>query len=312
MRDRLLKSFFLHRLRRFPALGVLALFFLFPSMAFSQQSEALGSYFNGKTITVIVGSAPGGGYDVTARLVARFAGKHLPGSPSFVVQNLPGGGQLRGLRAAMKAKPDGFTVGMLHPRFVVRQLVGIDVPDLDLKTVKVLGTPSGVRRPRVWCTRKSLATTWKEVLKLGRPVIVGANEAGGLAGTLGPEFVEAIGGPVKMVFGYGGASEAMAAFDRGELDSVQYCTEEYVPRLFPEWIAKKDAGAYLLVGEQAFPGLGRPTGSLDAALCRGRCGRDSGTAEGAGSGDGIWAHGPPFRCASWRERPHLPRVEGCV
>jgi hypothetical protein len=68
---------------------------------------------------------------------------------------------------------------------------------------------------------------------------VGANEAGGLAGTLGPEFVEAIGGPVKMVFGYGGASEAMAAFDRGELDSVQYCTEEYVPRLFPEWIAKK-------------------------------------------------------------------------
>jgi tripartite-type tricarboxylate transporter receptor subunit TctC len=190
-------------------------------------------------VTIIVGSAPGGGYDITARLVARFASKHLPGNPNFVVQNLAGGGQLRGLRATMKAKPDGLTVGTLHPRFVASELFGKDVPDFDLNTVTVIGAPTSVRRPRMWCARRDLATSWQEIVKLGRPVTVGANAPGGLAGTLGPEFVEALGGPVKMVFGYGGASEVLAAFDRGELDSNQYCTEEYVPRLYPNWIGNK-------------------------------------------------------------------------
>ena len=212
---------------------------ILPSMAFSQQPDKLASHFEGKKITIIVGSSPGGGYDVFARLVARFVGRHLPGNPSFIVQNIPGGGQLRGLRATMKATPDGLTIGLLHPRFVVRELFGRDVPDFDLKTVKVLGTPSGIKRPRLWCMQRNLASSWQDVVKLGRPVTFGANAPGGLSATLGPEFVQAVGGPLKMVSGYGGASEVMAGFDRGELDSMQYCTVEYVPRLFPEWIKQK-------------------------------------------------------------------------
>ncbi len=229
MKNRFLKQFFL---------GAFTLI-LYPSLLFSQQPGKMSSNFNGKRITIIVGSSPGGGYDTFARLVARFAGKHLPGNPSFIVQNIPGAGQLRGLRATMKANPDGLTIGLLHPRFVVRELFGRDVPDFDLKTVKVLGTPSGIKRPRLWCAQRSLATSWEEIVKLGRPVTFGANAPGGHSATLGPEFVQALGGPVKMVSGYGGASEVMAGFDRGELDSMQYCTVEYVPRLFPEWIKQK-------------------------------------------------------------------------
>jgi tripartite-type tricarboxylate transporter receptor subunit TctC len=239
MPDTLRKRPLFHRVFRFIAFGGSAAFFLLPSIASSQQSGGTPSHFSGKTVTIIVGSAAGGGYDITARLVARFASKHLPGNPNFLVQNMAGGGQLRGLRATMKAKPDGLTVGTLHPRFVVSQLFGKDVPDFNLNTVTVIGAPSAVRRSRIWCTRRDLATSWQQILKLGRPVTVGANAPGGLAGTLGPEFVEALGQPIKMVFGYGGASEVLAAFDRRELDSNQYCTEEYVPRLYPDWIGKK-------------------------------------------------------------------------
>lgn len=204
----------------------------------AQTSPDLAKLFETKPITIVVGSAPGGGYDVFARIVARFVGKYLPGNPSFVIQNIPGGGQLRGLRAAMRSAPDGLTLGVLHPRFVQRELAGIDVPDFDLKKVRVLGSPSAITVPRIWCVRRSVATSWDDLEKLGRPVTNGDTGPGASFG-LGPQFVSLIGGPVKMVYGYGGTSEIMAAFDRGETDSIDRCTEEHVPRLFPKWIDSK-------------------------------------------------------------------------
>ncbi len=202
------------------------------------DARDLAKVFNSKPVKIIVGSAPGGGYDTFSRMVARFSGKYLPGNPRFVVKNIPGGGQLRGLRAAMRAKPDGLTLGLLHPRFVQRELTGTDVPDFDLKTVRVLGSPSANRVSRIWCTRRSIATTWDEVKKVGRPLTNGDSAPGASFG-MGPQFVSEMGGPIKMVYGYGGTSEIMAAFDRGETDSVDRCTAEHVPRLFPRWVTEK-------------------------------------------------------------------------
>lgn len=215
------------------AAGVLCAAAALPARA--QQSRDLAKVFESKPIKIIVGSAPGGGYDTFGRMVARFSGKYLPGKPSFVVQNIPGGGQLRGLRALMKSSPDGLTIGLLHPRFVQRELAGIDVPDFDLKTVRVLGSPSASTVSRIWCVRRSIATNWDEVVKLGRPV-TGGDSAPGASFGLGPQFVELVGGPIKMVYGYDGTSDIMAAFDRGETDSINRCTEEHVPRLFPKWV----------------------------------------------------------------------------
>ena len=209
-----------------------------PEPGIAQSSKNLAEHFNKRPVTIIVGAAPGGGYDTFARMVARFSGRYLPGDPKFLVQNIPGAGQLRGLRAAMKSEPDGLTITLLHPRFVQRELAGVDVPDFDLKTVRVLGSPSAIRRPRIWCTRRSIATTWDEVVKLGRPLTNGGSAPGAAFG-LGTQFVEALGGPIKMVYGYTGTSEIMAGFDRGETESTNRCVPENVPRLFPNWIKNK-------------------------------------------------------------------------
>ncbi len=209
-----------------------------PTATSAQAPKDLAAHFNSKPLTIIVPTSPGGGYDTFARMVARFAGKYLPGNPRFLVQNIPGGGQLRGLRTTMKSRPDGLTIGLLHPRFVQRELAGVDVPDFDLKTVRVLGTPSAVRRPRIWCVQRSIASNWDEILKLKRPLTSGGDQPGAAFG-LGPQFVEALGGPIKMVYGYSGTSEIMAGFDRGETDGVDRCVEENVPRLFPNWIKNK-------------------------------------------------------------------------
>ena len=198
---------------------------LAPSGAWAQRSqEELAKLFESKPVTVIVGSAPGGGYDTFSRLVARFVGNYLPGNPSFIVRNVPGAGQLRGLRRAMKAKPDGLTLGLLHPRFVQRELAGKDVPDFDLKTVRVLGSPSSGEVPRIWCVRRSIGTTYADLVKRGKPVTSGGNAPGAAFG-IGPQFVQELGGPIKMVYGYGGTSEIMAAFDRDEMEGVDRCVE---------------------------------------------------------------------------------------
>ncbi len=126
------------------AVAMLAVLMLSVSLPARAEGQDLAEHFGGAALIIIVGSGPGGAYDIFGRLVSRFVGKYLPGEPaSFVVRNIPGAGQLRGLRATMRAKPDGLTIGLMHPRFIQRELLGIDVPDFDLDTVRVLGSPSG-------------------------------------------------------------------------------------------------------------------------------------------------------------------------
>lgn len=204
------------------------------------EGQDLATHFSGKTVNIVVGSAPGGGYDTYARLVARFVGKYLPGKPAaFLVQNMPGGGGLRGVAATMKARPDGLTIGMLHPRIIIQELFGKDIPDFDLGTARFLGSfAGGAKRQFLVCVRRDITTSWEEVLKLGRPIKGGGSAPGDFVG-LATSFVEHIGGPIKVVYGYGGVSEVEAAFDRGELDYTNRCNEDYVFVRYPHWLEKK-------------------------------------------------------------------------
>ena len=133
----------------------------------------------------------------------------------------------------MNADPDGYTMGPTHQRWVQRQVLVGDVPDFDLANVHLLGTPSfSLTNVDAFCLDRSVGSSWADVLALGRPLLNGETGPGNAPA---PEFIEAIGGPIKNVYGYGGTSEIMAAFDRHELDATDRCTVNTVPRLFPEW-----------------------------------------------------------------------------
>src|SRR4051812_49156075 len=81
-----------------------------------------GDYFRGKTVTYIVGTDAGGGYDTYSRLIARFMQKHLPGS-RFIVRNVPGAGHIIGANEIYTARPDGLTIGMFDTALVYAQLL---------------------------------------------------------------------------------------------------------------------------------------------------------------------------------------------
>jgi tripartite-type tricarboxylate transporter receptor subunit TctC len=196
------------------------------------------AYFKDKTVQIVVPYSPGGGYDTFSRMLAVYVPRHMPGNPRFVVKNLVGGGGERGIQYTMRAAPDGFTMATLHPNFIARELAGVDIPEFSLESMVYLGALSGTgSMGSVWI-RRDLAGSWDEVLTLGRPITIGSVSPG-QSSEQGAEFVEMLGGPVKIVYGYGGSSDVMAAMDRGETDATGRVSPRNVSKLFPEWIEEK-------------------------------------------------------------------------
>jgi len=94
-------------------------------MTWLVDADAQESFYKGKTIRLIVGLAPGGGYDLYARTIARHMGKHIPGNPTIVVENMTGAGSIiAGNYMYKAAKPDGLTIGHILGGLFLQQLLG--------------------------------------------------------------------------------------------------------------------------------------------------------------------------------------------
>ena len=87
------------------------------------QADASVDLYKGKTVTIISGTTAGSAYDTYARLIASHLGKHVPGNPSFIVQNMPGGGSIIAANYLYGvAKPDGLTIASINPALYFNQL----------------------------------------------------------------------------------------------------------------------------------------------------------------------------------------------
>ena len=103
---------------------------------------AQANFYQGKTITMVVSSTVGGGYDLWARLMARHIVKHIPGNPSIIVQNMPGAGNIIGANYVYGiAKPDGLTLGAVNPALYFDQLVGRSEVKFDWGKFNWIGSP---------------------------------------------------------------------------------------------------------------------------------------------------------------------------
>ena len=95
-------------------------------------------FYKGKTVTYIVATAPGGGYDTYGRLVAEYMQKYLPGS-TFVVRNMPGAGHVIGANAIYASRPDGLTIGTFNTGHIYNQLIGLEGVKFDLNKMFWIG-----------------------------------------------------------------------------------------------------------------------------------------------------------------------------
>jgi len=190
-----------------------------------------GSFYKNKTIKIIVGSTPGGFYDRWARLLAQYMPRYIPGNPSFVVQNMPGGGSLIAANYLfLQASPDGLTLGMPNNSIYIDQLVGRSQASFRIE--KFLWIGSQEKLNMVLAMRsdgpyKSAA----EIIKAKTPPKCGESGADNvLAGML----EETLGLKIISVTGYQGGSEVDLALERGEVQcrfisiTIRFSREPYI------------------------------------------------------------------------------------
>jgi tripartite-type tricarboxylate transporter receptor subunit TctC len=103
--------------------SIILLFFSVAPLWLPDPAQA--NFYQGKTVTIISGTTAGSAYDTYARVIAQHLGKHVPGSPSFIVQNMPGGGSIVAANFVYGvAKPDGLTIASINPALYFNQLRG--------------------------------------------------------------------------------------------------------------------------------------------------------------------------------------------
>ncbi len=198
-------------------LQLLSCLFLVATLSLTTPAVAQ-DFYKGKSIRVVVGFSAGGGFDTYARTIARHMGKHIPGQPSLVVENMTGAGSLIAANHLYKvAKPDGLTIGHFIGGLFLGQVLGQKGIEFDARKFEFIGAPI---TDHVVCamTKASGITTVEQWLASKSPV-----KMGGIApGTSTPDNATrilkvALGLPIQLVTGYKGTADVRLAAESGEV-----------------------------------------------------------------------------------------------
>jgi tripartite-type tricarboxylate transporter receptor subunit TctC len=197
------------------SLSVMTLLALFLG---SGTAAAADDFYRGKSIRIVVGFSAGGGFDTYARAISRHMSKHIPGSPSIVVENMTGAGSLIAANHVYKvAKPDGLTIGHFIGGFFLGQVLGQPGIEFDARKFEFIGAP--VSDHVVCALTKASGITSVEKWQASKTPV----KMGGLApGTSTPDnatriFKGALGLPIQLVTGYKGTADVRLAADGGEI-----------------------------------------------------------------------------------------------
>ena len=174
-------------------------------------------FYKGKTIKIVVGFTPGGGYDTYARLLSRFLSRYVPGSPAVVVQNMPGGGSLQAARSVDATQPkDGTVIVSFNANLITQAIVQPEAVKLDLGKLSWIGAPTPDFRV-CYGYGDGGVRTWEEMMR--RPQFVVGSEGAGSGDYVNAKTLrDVFNAPVKLVLGFPGSADARLAILRGELD----------------------------------------------------------------------------------------------
>ena len=185
---------------------------LLPMVAAAQPN------FAGKTVTIIVGYKAGGGYDATARLLARHLPKHIPGKPTVIVQNMPGANSIIAANHIYNvAKPDGLTIGTFNRNLPIAQLTRVEGVKYDITKFQWIG--SAANESTILAIRTDLPyKTFEELRKAKETVVIGSTGPGANTHDFPLLLKELLGLNFKIVSGYSSSADIMLAVERKEVD----------------------------------------------------------------------------------------------
>jgi tripartite-type tricarboxylate transporter receptor subunit TctC len=187
--------------------------------------DAQEPFYKDKTIRLIVGLSAGGGYDVYSRTIARHIGKHLPGNPAVIVENMVGAGSILATNYVYKvAKPDGLTIGHFLGGLFLQQLLGKPGIEFDSLKFEYLGVP-GQDHFLVVVAKSTGIQDVNQWIASKKEVSFGGVTPGGGTDDLPKVLKTTIGLPLRVVSGYKGTAEIRLAFNSGEVSGVSSAWE---------------------------------------------------------------------------------------
>jgi len=186
----------------------------------SFDEKAVGDFYRGKTVRIIVGFSAGGGYDQYSRLIGRHLSKYIPGNPAVVVDNMPGAGSIIAANHTFNAAPkDGTVIGNISGPIILEQLFRNPAIQFDMGKFRYLAVPVSETYVMV-VTRKPGVTKFEEMLgPKGKQVVVG-----GIPGSTvehAPILVrDVLGANLRMVLGFKGTADVRMAIESGEVEGL--------------------------------------------------------------------------------------------
>jgi len=216
---------------------------LFASLALAPfaRADAIADFYKGRTITLIVGYGPGGGYDLYARLMARHLGRHIPGNPTIVVRNMPGAGSLRATNYLYTVAPrDGATIGSFARDMPLLAILRTNAAAVfDPRRFTWLGSSSDFSNDAYLLVVRQDAPVKSidDARRPGGPPIVLGGTAEGTTGSDVPLVLrDTLGINIKLVTGYPDNGAIFLAVDRGEVNGRTVDLSS-MKSLRPEWLS---------------------------------------------------------------------------
>ena len=183
------------------------------------SADAVTNFYKGKQLSIQVGFGAGGGFDTTARIFAQHFGKHIPGNPSVIVQNVPGGGSMKLANKLYNASPkDGLHLGMMSSSIYLVPLYGKRKAKFDTARFEFIGNiHTDIMSCGVWKGAGQGIKSLHDLIKAKRPVIFGSSSPASPMSQY-PTFLKNVfGAKVKVIHGYRGTKATTLAMKRGEI-----------------------------------------------------------------------------------------------
>src|SRR5262245_58306556 len=219
--------------RRRRVLLVLLLCAAAPQAATAQTPE---EFYHGKTLSLIIPNAPGGSFDLYARLLASHLGRFIPGQPAIVAQNMPGAAGMQAANYLYGIAPkDGSVLSVLVPNITLAQILGVQAIGYDTRRFNWIGRIIATTATLfTWHTSatKTLADlkTRETLVASTGPLSQAEINSTMLNGVVGTKF--------KLIRGYRGSGEAALAVERGEADGT-LMPWQFLKSAHPDWLSER-------------------------------------------------------------------------
>ena len=216
------------------------------------SADDVEQFYRGKTLRVVIGHSAGGGYDLYARLLSKYLGKHIPGQPTVVPQSMTGAGGLRVTNYLYEAAPkDGTVIGTFSRSIPTIPLL-TPPGTFDARKFAWLGSMSG-ETSLCLTGGKSAVKTWQDMLT--KPSIMGGQAVGADSDIYARLYRNVLGAQIRIVSGYPGTTEITLAMERGEVDGICGLSWGTVKVSHPQWKTNNIVNFLLQAGLKMDPDL---------------------------------------------------------